>query len=392
MTSFIRRREFITLIGGAAAWPIAARAQQTAIPVIGLLNSTTLEAQVERLAAFQQGLRKEAGFVAGQNVRRREFISLLGAAAAAWPIGARAQQPAMPMIGFIDAGSAAQRTMQVAAFRKGLAEAGYEEGRNVAIEFRWAEGQYGRFGELAADLVRRRVNVIVTPASATAALAAKAVTTAIPIVFGSGGDPVKEGLVASLSRPDGNLTGVNFFTVELVAKRMQLLRDLELSAKRVAVLVNPTDPEGYQTVRDIEAAADGQQILVHGVSTGRDIDAAFASMAREKPDALLVGPGTFFNTRRVQLAVLAARHGLPAIYPVRAYPEAGGLMSYGSDIFDAFRQVGVYTGRILKGAKPADLPVMQSTKFELVINLNTARTLGLEVPPSLLARADEVIE
>ena len=298
----------------------------------------------------------------------------------------------MPVIGFIDAGSAAQRTMQVAAFRKGLAEAGYEEGRDVAIEFRWAEGQYGRFGELAADLVRRRVNVIVTLASATAALAAKAATTTIPIVFGSGGDPVKEGLVASLSRPGGNLTGVNFFTVELVAKRMQLLRDLELSAKRVAVLVNPTDPEGYQTVRDIEAAADGQQILVHGVSTGRDIDAAFASMAREKPDALLVGPGTFFNTRRVQLAVLAARHRLPAIYPVRAYPEVGGLMSYGSDIFDAFRQVGVYTGRILKGAKPADLPVMQSTKFELVINLNTARALSLEVPPTLLARADEVIE
>jgi putative ABC transport system substrate-binding protein len=324
-------------------------------------------------------------------VKRREFITLLGGAAA-WPLAARAQQSAMPVIGFIDAGSAAQRTMQVAAFRKGLAEAGYEEGRDVAIEFRWAEGQYGRFEELAADLVRRRVNVIVTLASATAALAAKAATTTIPIVFGSGGDPVKEGLVASLSRPGGNLTGVNFFTVELVAKRMQLLRDLELSAKRVAVLVNPTDPEGYQTVRDIEAAADGQQILVHGVSTGRDIDAAFASMAREKPDALLVGPGTFFNTRRVQLAVLAARHRLPAIYPVRAYPEAGGLMSYGSDIFDAFRQVGVYTGRILKGAKPADLPVMQSTKFELVINLNTARALSLEVPPTLLARADEVIE
>ena len=326
-------------------------------------------------------------------MKRRDFITLLGGAAAVgWSIVARAQQPALPVIGFIDAGSAAQRTMQVAAFRKGLAEAGYEEGRDVAIEFRWGEGQYGRFGELAADLVRRRVNVIVTPASATAALAAKAATTTIPIVFGSGGDPVKEGLVASLSRPGGNLTGVNFFTVELVAKRMQLLRDLELSAKRVAVLVNPADPEGYQAVRDIEAAADGQQILVHGVSTGRDIDAAFASMAREKPDALLVGPGTFFNTRRVQLAVLAARHGLPAIYPVRAYPEAGGLMSYGSDIFDAFRQVGVYTGRILKGAKPADLPVMQSTKFELVINLNTARAIGIDVPPSLLARADEVIE
>jgi ABC-type uncharacterized transport system substrate-binding protein len=328
-------------------------------------------------------------------MRRRDFISLVGGGAAisalSWPLAARAQQ-ALPVVGFIDAGSAAQRTQQVAAFRKGLAEAGYEEGRNVALEFRWAEGQYGRFAELAADLVRRRVNVIVTLASATAALAAKNATTTIPIVFGSGGDPVKEGLVASLSRPGGNVTGVNFFTVELVAKRMQLLRDLELSAKRIGVLVNPTDPEGYQTLRDIEAAAEGQQILVHRVATGRDIDAAFANMVRDRADALLVGPGTFFNTRRVQLAVLAARHALPAIYPVRAYPEVGGLMSYGSDIFDAFRQVGVYAGRILKGTKPADLPVMQSTRFELVINLNTARALGLEVPANLLARADEVIE
>jgi putative tryptophan/tyrosine transport system substrate-binding protein len=324
---------------------------------------------------------------------RREFITLLGGAGAAWPLAARAQQPApLPVIGFLDAGSAAERTVQVAAFRKGLAEGGYQEGQNVALEFRWAEGQYGRFGELAADLVRRRVSVIVTPGSATAALAAKAATTTIPIVFGAGGDPAKEGLVASLNRPGGNATGVNFFTVELVAKRMQLLRELEGSAKRVAVLVNPTDPEGYQAVRDVEAAAGGQQILVHEVSTGHDIDAAFASMAREKTDALLVGPGTFFNTRRVQLAILAARHALPAIYPVRAYPEAGGLISYGSDILDAVRQIGLYTARILKGAKPADLPVMQSTKFELVINLNSARAIGLTVPPTLLATADEVIE
>jgi putative tryptophan/tyrosine transport system substrate-binding protein len=326
-------------------------------------------------------------------MRRREFIGLLGGVAVAWPLAARAQQPApLPVIGFLDAGSAAERTVQVAAFRKGLAEGGYQEGQNVALEFRWAEGQYGRFGELAADLVRRRVSVIVTPGSATAALAAKAATTTIPIVFGAGGDPAKEGLVASLNRPGGNATGVNFFTVELVAKRMQLLRELEGSAKRVAVLVNPTDPEGYQAVRDVEAAAGGQQILVHEVSTGHDIDAAFASMAREKTDALLVGPGTFFNTRRVQLAILAARHALPAIYPVRAYPEAGGLISYGSDILDAVRQIGLYTARILKGAKPADLPVMQSTKFELVINLNSARAIGLTVPPTLLATADEVIE
>jgi putative tryptophan/tyrosine transport system substrate-binding protein len=324
-------------------------------------------------------------------MRRREFITLLGGAAAAWPLAVRAQQSAVPVIGFLDAGSAAERTAQVAAFRKGLAESGYQEGQNVALEFRWAEGQYGRFGELAADLVRRRVSVIVTPGSATAALAAKAATTTIPIVFGAGGDPVKEGLVASLNRPGGNATGVNFFTVELVAKRMQLLRELERSAKRVAVLVNPTDPEGYQTVRDVEAAA-GQQILIHEVSTGLDIDAAFASMASENADALLVGPGTFFNTRRVQLAVLAARHTIPAIYPVRAYPEAGGLMSYGSDILDAFRQIGLYTGRILKGAQPADLPVMQSTKFELVLNLNTARALGVKISDNLLSLADEVIE
>jgi putative ABC transport system substrate-binding protein len=324
-------------------------------------------------------------------VKRREFITLLGGATA-WPVAARAQQSPMPVIGYLDAGSAAERTVQVAAFRKGLADGGYQEGQNVALEFRWAEGQYGRFGELTADLVRRRVSVIVTPGSATAALAAKAATTTIPIVFGVGGDPVKEGLVASLNRPGGNATGVNFFTVELVAKRMQLLRELEPSAKRVAVLLNPADAEGNQIVRDVEAAAGGQQILIHGVSTGRDIDAAFASMASEKADALLVGPGTFFNTRRVQLAVLAARHALPAIYPVRAYPEAGGLMSYGTDILDAFRQVGIYTGRILKGAQPGDLPVVQSTKFELVINLNTARAIGLTIPATMLAISDAVIE
>ena len=324
-------------------------------------------------------------------MKRREFITLLGGAAA-WPLAARAQQATMPVIGFLDADSAAERTAQLAAFRKGLAEGGYQEGRNVALEFRWAEGQYGRFGELAADLVRRRVSVIGTPASATAALAAKAATSTIPIVFGTGGDPVKEGLVSSLNRPGGNATGVNFFTVELAAKRMQLLRELVPAAKRVAVLVNPTDPEGHQAVRDIEAAVGGQQVLVSEVATGRDIDAAFASMAREKADALFVAPGTFFNTRRVQLAVLAARHVLPAIYPTRAYSEVGGLISYGPDVLDAFRQVGAYAARILKGAKPTDLPVMQSTKFELVINLNTARALDLEVPPALLATADEVIE
>jgi putative ABC transport system substrate-binding protein len=325
-------------------------------------------------------------------LKRREFISLLGVAAAAWPVAARAQQSAMPVIGFLDAGSAAERTTQVAAFRKGLAEGGYHVGQNVALEFHWAEGQYERFPELAADFVRRKVSVIVTPGSATAALAAKAATSTIPIVFGAGGDPVKQGLVASFNRPGGNLTGVNFFTAELVAKRMQLLRELVPAAKRVAVLVNPTDLEGYATLHDAEAAAGGLQILVREVTSGRDIDAAFASMTRENADAVLVAPGTFFNTRRVQLAILAARHVLPATYPVRAYAEVGGLASYGADILDAFREVGAYTARVLKGTKPADLPVLQSTKFELVINLNTARALGLELPPMLLARADEVIE
>ena len=324
-------------------------------------------------------------------LKRREFITLFGGAAA-WPLAGHAQQPAMPVVGFLDPGSAAERTQQVAAFRKGLAEAGYQEGQNMTLEFRWAEGQYGRFGELAADLVRRRVSVIAIPASGSAALAAKAATTTIPIVFGAGGDPVKQGLVASLNRPSGNATGVNFFSIELVAKRMQLLHELVPAAKRFAALVNPTDPEGDQIVRDIEAAAGGQRIAVLEAASGRDIDAAFATVAREKPDALFVGTGTFFNTRRVQLAVLAARHALPAIYSQRAYPEAGGLISYGTDILDAFRQVGIYTARVLKGAKPADLPVLQSTKFELVINLNTARALGLTVPPTLLATADEVIE
>jgi putative ABC transport system substrate-binding protein len=325
-------------------------------------------------------------------MKRREFIALLGGAAAAWPLAAHAQQP-VPVVGFLDAGSPAERTPQLTAFRKGLAEGGYHEGQNVALEFAWAEGQYKRFGELAADLVWRGVKVIAVPGSGTGALAAKGATASIPIVFGAAGDPTKEGLVASLNRPGGNATGVNFFTAEVVAKRMQLLRELVPAANRIAVLLNPTDPEGYQaTLHDVEAASGGQQLLLHEVATGRDIDAAFASMAREKPDALFVAPGSFFNTRRVQLAILAARHALPAIYPVRAYSEAGGLMSYGTDILDAFRQVGVYTARILKGAKPADLPVLQLTKFELVINLNTAHALGLTVPPTLLAVADEVIE
>jgi putative ABC transport system substrate-binding protein len=325
-------------------------------------------------------------------VKRRTFITLLGGAAV-WPLAARAQQRAMPVVGFLDAGSAAERVQQVAAVRKGLAEGGYREGQNVALEFRWAEGQYGRFAELAADLVRRGVNVIVTPGSGTAALAAKAATTTIPIVFGATSDPVKEGLVASLNRPGGNVTGVNFLVGEVVAKRMQLLREVVPAARRVALFVNPTDQENYEsTIREAESAARGQELLVHNVATRRDIDAAFADIVRQRADALFVAPGSFFNTRRVQLVILAARHALPAIYATRAYPEAGGLISYGTDVLDAFRQVGLYAARILKGTKPADLPVLQLTKVELIINLNTARALGLEIPAGVLALADEVIE
>jgi putative ABC transport system substrate-binding protein len=326
-------------------------------------------------------------------MKRREFITLVGGAAA-WPLAARAQQQrTMPVVGFLDAGSAAERVQQVAAVRKGLAEGGYQEGQNVALEFRWAEGQYGRFAELAADLVRRGVNVIVTPGSGTAALAAKAATTTIPIVFGATSDPVKEGLVASLNRPGGNVTGINFLVGEVVAKRMQLLREVVPAARRVALFVNPTDQENYDsTIREAESAARGQELLVHNVATRQDIDAAFADIVRQRADALFVAPGSFFNTRRVQLVILAARHSLPAIYATRAYPEAGGLISYGTDVLDAFRQVGLYAARILKGTKPADLPVLQLTKVELVINLNTARALGLEMPAGVLALADEVIE
>jgi putative ABC transport system substrate-binding protein len=325
-------------------------------------------------------------------VRRRDFITLVGGAAVAWPLPARAQQPAMPVIGFLDAGSAAERADFTAAFRQGLADAGYVEGQqNVAIEYRWAEDRYDRLPELANDLVRRRVSVIAAPSTA-AALAAKAATATIPIVFGVGSDPVKLGLVASLNRPGGNATGFNFFTNELAAKRMQLLRELVPAAKRVALLTNPTDPANELLLRDVETAATGQQILVFEAATRREIDAAFDGLVQEKVDALFVGGGAFLITRRVQLAVLTARYAVPAAYSQRAFVEAGGLMSYGTNLADTFRQVGAYAARILKGAKSMDLPVMQATKFELVINLNTARALRFEVPPTLLARADEVIE
>jgi putative ABC transport system substrate-binding protein len=328
-------------------------------------------------------------------MQRRAFITLLGGAAVAWPRRARAQQSALPIVGFVRDGSADASARFAAAFRKGLNETGYVEGQNVTVEYHWLEGQYDRLPALMADLVRRQVAVIAAPGNVPA-LAAKAATVTIPIVFGVGGDPVQLGLVDSLARPGGNVTGVNFFVAELAAKRLRLLHDLVPKAVRIAVLLNPANAWITETtLRDVREAAPtiGLQIqMILNASTIGEIDEAFATLARERPDALFVAADAFFVSQRAQLAALTARHQIPAAYSVRDPVAAGGLMSYGSDLADMFHQVGVYTGRIVKGAKPAELPVLQSTKFEFVINLKTARALGIEVPSGLLLIADEVIE
>jgi putative ABC transport system substrate-binding protein len=327
------------------------------------------------------------------HIRRREFIFTLGSATA-WPLAARAQQTGRPVVGFLHSGSPEPYAHRVAAFRQGLSEAGFIEGQNLAIEQRWAEGQYDRLPALAAELVRRQVAVIVaTPTPSV--LAAKAATATIPIVFSVGDDPVKLGLVSSLARPDGNLTGVNFFGAEVTSKRLELLRELIPRIRRLAVLVNPSNAAFSETtMRAVEAAARGMgvQVQVFNAGNSREIDDAFANLVRERSDAVFVGGDAFFTNRRVQLATLAARYMIPSSFSQRDFTEVGGLMSYAADTRDTNRQLGVYAGRILKGAKPADLPVVQSTQFELVINAQTARMLSLTVPASLLAIADEVIE
>ena len=326
-------------------------------------------------------------------LRRREFITLIGGAAMAWPLPVRAQQPAMPVIGFLSALLQASTAPDTATVRLSLAEAGYVEGRNLGIEYRFAEGQYDRLPTMASELLRRQVAVIVAMGT-PAALAAKAATASLPIVFSVTEDPVNLGLVASIARPGGNATGVSFLLSELAPKQLGLLRELLPAASRFGLLVNPKNENAETITRDLKAAAAkiSVEMSVVQASNSREIEAAFAALVRDKVDALVIGTDPFFYSRRVQLTTLATRHALPAVYNLRGYAEAGGLMSYGTSITEAYRQVGVYTGRILKGEKPTDLPVVQSTKFDFIINLPTARAFGLDVPATLLARADEVID
>jgi putative tryptophan/tyrosine transport system substrate-binding protein len=328
-------------------------------------------------------------------MRRRDFIKAITGSAAVWPLAAHAQQPAMPVVGLINAGTADASTGRIAAFRKGLSEAGYAEGQNVMVEYHWLEGHYDRLPAVLADLVRRRVAVIAAPGATEAAVAAKAATATIPIVFGVAQDPVMLGIVASLARPGGNATGINFFNQETDAKRLGLMHELLPKATRFAVLVNPANATPTQaTSKAVKEAAGalGLNALFFNAGTAAEIDAAFAAFGRERADALFIGGDSFFTSRSVQFATLAVRDRIPASYVSREMVDAGLLMSYGTVIADVFRQVGIYTGSILKGAKPTDLPVLQSAKFEFVLNLQTARSLNLEIPPTLLARADEVIE
>ena len=327
-------------------------------------------------------------------MQRRQFITLLCGAAATWPIGASAQA-VLPVVGFISGGAAEADARFAAEFRKGLNETGYVDSQNVTVEYHWLEGRYDSVPALVADLVRRQVTVIATPATPVAALAAKAATTTIPIVFSAAGDPVQLGLVASLARPGGNVTGINYFSSELVGKRLRLLHDLLPKAVRIAVLINPANAlTAGPTSREVQEAAHtiGLQIRFFDAKTIDEIDAAFATLANERPDALFVGGDAFFFSRREQIATLAAREKIPAVYASSDAAAAGGLMSYSTDLADVLRQVGVYTGRVLKGEKPADMPVLQQTKFVFTINLKTARALGIEVPPAVLSIADEVIE
>src|SRR5262245_1777540 len=347
------------------------------------------------ICAFWSNLRTWQGPMAGHfRYKRREFINLLGGAAAAWPVAARAQQPAIPVIGYLDLGSSGASTKFAAAFRQGLSETGYVEGRNVAIEYRWADGQYDRLPMLADDLARRQVTVIAACGTSAPGLAAKAATSAIPIVFQTGGDPIQDGLVTSMNRPGGNVTGVSRLSVALEPKRLELLREFVPSATVIALLVNPINPRSELVVQHMQEAARalGLRLQVITANNEGELDAAFAGLVPLRVAALLVAQEPSYRNLRAQITTLASRHGIPTMYPTRDYAVVGGLVAYDANPLDSYRQVGIYAGRILNGEKPADLPVQQPTKFELVINLKTANALGIEIPPTVLARADEVIE